>query len=320
MDFQVRDLRDRVVIMLLHEQVVREEQVRAAWEQWREMTEAQVPVPLWRVLAIHAGVDAERVFQEAARVYAFDQADLSSTYSVAQFIREHRGDFTEDDWARMAHLSVLPIRLTYERSEQAHWTFATYDPAHPSINQFLNDLDVGELSIRYAPLMEVEAVLHVVFPDQADAWAHLKPALAPDPPEEEDPAAPIGGEDEASDASITPKTLLNVFEEVLVNTVRKQVKQVYLVPNAKRAIEVHFLSNGQLHHWATVKRIPAEVLMGFMKDRVIKTHTLSPGAAPCTIVRRWIDGQQVKFRVEISSTRQVDATGNTEVVRITTVP
>lgn len=313
-EFRIEDLRDRVVIMLLHEQAVREEQVQSAWMQWREMKDARVPLPLWRVLAIHAGIDAERVFEEAARVYAFDKVDLSSTYSVAEFIREHRGDFTDEQWDRMAELSVIPVRVAYGKGGEEYWTFATYDPGHPAINTFLNGLDIEELAIHYAPLAEVEAVLGVVFPDQADAWARLKPALGPD--DEAGEAAQDDTSDAAEEAAISPKTLLNVFEEILVNTVREGVPQVYLVPNAQRAVEVHFIRDGELRHWATIKRIPAEVLMGFMKGWIIKTHALEPGEPPKTVVRRWIDDRHVQFKVELSSVQPTGTAVETEVVRI----
>ena len=72
-------LRDRVVIKLLFDQVVRIEQVHEAWETWREREIAGHPEDLWRVLAEDPAMDREKIFTEAATVYgeAFWMVGLS---------------------------------------------------------------------------------------------------------------------------------------------------------------------------------------------------------------------------------------------------
>ena len=48
--FSALALRDRVVIMLLFDQVVREDQVEQAWQLWQQMGREGAKEPLWRVL------------------------------------------------------------------------------------------------------------------------------------------------------------------------------------------------------------------------------------------------------------------------------
>jgi len=56
-EFSILDLTDPVVIMLLFQELVREEQVREAWERWRKSRDGQ-PKPLWRVLVEVEGVQS----------------------------------------------------------------------------------------------------------------------------------------------------------------------------------------------------------------------------------------------------------------------
>ena len=77
--FDPINLRDRVVIKLLFDQVVRIEQVQTAWKTWRERNIAGHSEDLWRVLAEDPGLDREKIFAEAATIYAFKPCPISLT-------------------------------------------------------------------------------------------------------------------------------------------------------------------------------------------------------------------------------------------------
>jgi hypothetical protein len=80
-----------VVVKLLFEQVVRIEQVAAAWRHWNDPSTNRKA--LWRVVARLPSVNADAVFAEAAQVYAFEPVDFNM-YGARGLVRKRRGAFT----------------------------------------------------------------------------------------------------------------------------------------------------------------------------------------------------------------------------------
>jgi hypothetical protein len=105
--FSALDLRDRVTLMLLFDQVVQIDQVEAAWHYWRD-DDVDTPDTLWRVIARLPGVDREAVYAQAARAYAFDPVDFNM-YGARALLRKRRRTFTRDQWERLVHLNMAPV-------------------------------------------------------------------------------------------------------------------------------------------------------------------------------------------------------------------
>ena len=172
--FSALDLRDRVVVMLLFDQVVPIEQVAAAWRHWKEDA-IDTPDTLWRVLALLPGVDREAVYAEAARVYAFEPVDFNM-YSARALLRKRRSAFTRAQWKQMIDLNVAPVRTEYDdKKEVASWVFATHDPARPAVKHLLDDLNVASHVLRYASEKAIEQVFADAFPRLASERVKQRP-------------------------------------------------------------------------------------------------------------------------------------------------
>ncbi|PSQ79745.1 MAG: hypothetical protein BRD46_05820 [Bacteroidetes bacterium QS_8_68_15] len=189
--FSALELRDRVVVMLLFDQVVSVEQVAAAWRHWIDDSTG-TPGTLWRVVALLPEVDADTVHARAARVYAFEPVDFNM-YSARALMRKYRGTFTEEQWTHMVRLNVAPVRTEYaQETDSKRWTFATHDPARPSVEHLLEHLtkhlrkQQGQAinhQLRYAPKTPIENVFDDALPAR---WLRARP----EPPEL--PRAPSG--------------------------------------------------------------------------------------------------------------------------------
>ena len=172
--FSALDLRDRVVVMLLFDQVVHIEQVAAAWRYWKD-DDVDTPDTLWRVLALLPGVDREAVYAEAARVYAFEPVDFNM-YSARALLRKRRSAFTRAQWRRMIDLNVAPVRTEYDdKKEVTSWVFATHDPARPAVKHLLADLNVASHILRYASEKAIEEVFADAFPRLASERVKQRP-------------------------------------------------------------------------------------------------------------------------------------------------
>lgn len=165
--FSALELRDRVVVMLLFDQVVCIEQVGTAWRHWNEMSDEEAPDALWRVVARLPDVDREVVYAQAARVYAFEPVAFRM-YGARKLLRDHQSEFSQEEWQRMVELNVALVDIEYdELGETRRWIFATHDPTRASVKRFLSTLDVAEYVLRYASEAALEEALEDVFPDMA---------------------------------------------------------------------------------------------------------------------------------------------------------
>ncbi len=312
--FDVSHLRDRVTIMLLFEQIVTLDQIRAVWPLWRAMEEAQATLPLWRLLPIHAGVDSDEVFDLAARVYSFERVDIPSSYNVLHFVKEHRAEFTPDQWERMYELSVLPVAIEYPTRSTEQWIFASYDPGHPSLAAFLDGLGVS-YRVRFAPVAVMEEALDTVFPHHESADAVLGPADVF--------GWSVSHADRAQSApkrAVTPKTLLNMMERILVDCVREGIRRVCVIPNVDRETELHISRDDGNEHWRTRDDIPPRQFLTFVRRRIIDTHRDDASEAPEATIHRWIDGTRVSFQIRHLPVRDPSNSINTSFVSIEMLP
>ena len=75
--FSTLDLRDRVVIMALFYEIVQIEHVAQAWRRWKTMQRKGSDEALWRVLVRNPEVNCEAIFEVAAQIYSFEEADIN---------------------------------------------------------------------------------------------------------------------------------------------------------------------------------------------------------------------------------------------------
>ncbi len=321
--FSPIDLRDRVVVMLLFNQVVRVEQVEVAWYNWNAADSAERPASFWRMLLRHPEVDRKAVFEEAARVYAFEEAELSR-YGVLAFLRDHRNAFTNGQWQRLCTLNVIPLEVDRTGSKP-QWVFATHDPTLSETGRFLGTL-VDHHALRYAPEVTVAGLLREAFPQWVQPTKPAptsgaspsaarrtrrkgEPAYAPDLDDEPDtqpePAGPPSTE-----------TLMDFLDRLLVEAVQTGVTKIYLFPNAQRRTEVHFAVQGRLMPWHEEGRLPAEAVMSFFKTDIIRRGQLGKQEQSKTVIQRWIDGERMHFQVARTTVQDGSKSIRTEMIVI----
>ena len=163
----LENLKDRVVIMLLFNEIVRIEQVEQAWKTWRTLQKQGQSEALWRILAAQPSVDRERIFAEAADVYVFKKAEISPTGTVS-YLQSVKGKYTDKQWEEMNRLCILPIgqedRLRGD--EETRFFFATYDPTRPEVHSLMQKLDFERFEIHYAPEALLRSLMEEAFPHQ----------------------------------------------------------------------------------------------------------------------------------------------------------
>ena len=306
--FSVIELRDRVVIMLLFDQVVREDQVELAWQLWQQMGREGAKEPLWRVLMLFPDLDRELIYAEAARVYGFEEARISRPKALS-LIKEMETRISRDLWEQVVDLRVMPIAESVQKhSHRKRVIFATPDPTRPEVHRLLPEFNIDSFELRYARESEILNLLIEAFPRRYNHLRGLsgvtKDFLAAVYPETEDVFADsslginepviVSSEEPLASPVVSSAT---IFEEMLVDAVRQEATDICLLPNIHEQVDVYFQINQELTRQHVIDHIPASMFLTAIKSSVIRNDDTPKGVIQKRLIQRWVDDELVRFRI-----------------------
>ncbi|MGI9175279.1 MAG: hypothetical protein ACR2GR_08175, partial [Rhodothermales bacterium] len=161
----LENLRDRVVIMLLFNEVVQVEQVEQAWREWKVLQKKGENEALWRILAAQPDIDRDRVFAEAADVYVFKKAEITASSAIS-YLRGVKKKYTGEQWEEMDRLGVVPIGQEdhLRGDEETRFLFATHDPTRPEVHNLMQGLGLERFELHYAPESSLRSLMEEAFP------------------------------------------------------------------------------------------------------------------------------------------------------------
>ena len=290
---------DRVVARLLANGLVGEKHLREAWKEWKRMRSEGHKAALWRVLTLDDELDRELLFVEAARVYAFQEAEISEVKTLA-FIKEVKEVYSEEEWDEMIELFVVPIGQEAEaKSGKRRWVFATHDPTRPEVHQLLRDLQIRRFELRYAPESVIAALITEAFLSKNEYLDRLQDA----PPvydlgtsyEEKNELL----DEEALEAEINRSTLINLFEASLIEAVNQGASDLHIYPNHQGKLEIHFRVDGELSRWHLEDRVHPESFLAVVKDNAMNVDRFERDSAQDGFIQRHINDALIRFRVSV---------------------
>lgn len=307
-DFSALNLRDRVVIMLLFDQIVREEQVANVWPLWRQQSTSEAELPLWRMLTLVPEINRELIFAEAARVYGIEQVHIERRGALP-LIEKVYHYCPRPLWDQLVRLRTVPVAEgKQQHSQRPRLIFATHDPMNPDLQELLPQLGV-DYEVRYAPEEDVVDLLAGAFPwkyktlkealeaEQA-MFAQVADETLEEDAEEEDPAAePAPAAEKKAAFDFDTSSITSFFEDVLVEAVRRGSDNVCITPNGKGQTELFFQQGADLTEGVVVAGLLPTTLKETIKHTIIKDQGGSPGEPPTAVIKRWIDAQLVQFRI-----------------------
>ena len=299
-EFDPINLRDRVVIKLLFDQVVRIEQVQGAWKKWRARKMAGKTEDLWRVLAEDPGLDREKIFAEAATIYAFKKCPISKV-EMKSFLNTSWDRFEKEQWQQFAKLHVLPVAASVEEAGgELQWVFVTHDPLRAVVNQFLRSLKFKRYEIYYVAESVIKDLIEESILNKNEFLERIsQDGIAFDLGTSFEERKDTGVDEDMLVAEISRSKLINLFEAMLVEAVRKDVSDIHIFPNHSRKVEIHFRTDGDLDLWHTEDRIHPESFLAVIKDNVMNVDRFERDKAQDGFVQRTIDDTVIRFRVSI---------------------
>jgi len=218
---------DRVVEMLMRRGEIEPEQVKEA--QARRDTADDPDLALWRVLADQEDVDAETVYERAARIYAFEVADPEEEPRDLDLVQSMVESFSDEQQEQLTELGLVPHHV--EMTDRGRTViFITRDPMRQEVHKLARSLDLDHFELRYAPKAAVNDLLSEAFPKDNKYLERLDEEssidLGQNFEEEEDLI-----DDEELEEQINRSTLINLFEATLVEAVREGASDIHIFPN-----------------------------------------------------------------------------------------
>ena len=311
--FAALELRDRVVIMLLFDQIVTEKQVAEVWSLWKQEHWGDIKTPLWRLLTLVPELDRELILAEAARVYGIEEAHIAPR-AVKSIIKKIRQRAPEPVWEKMIDLRLIPIAESEQKyKHRMQVVFASHDPTHQDVKELIAELNVDSYELRYAPEYDIIELLAEAFPED---YTTLKRVLREERKrfdevaetetirdaellilEQEEEEVLEEPEEARQEIVLNTSSIISYFEELLVEVVRKGASGVCLVPNTNEKSEVYALVDETLKPWCLIEHIPPELLFSTLESAIIGADLSLTEETKKQIIDRWIDGKRVRFRV-----------------------
>ena len=303
---------DRVVTALLRAEAVAPQQVQEAVAEWARQGETDT---LWRMLARHPKVNRDRVFAEAARIYAFREEAVDPDALDADFVRRVIEQFDRPDQDKLLGLRLLPLREELDPNRGLKkLIFATYDPTRPEVYQVAHDLGLTHFELRYAPESIIAPLLDELYPRRNEYLERIES-------DEQAGSFDLGTsyeererdlvDEEQLEAEINRSALINLFEAALVESVRMGASDIHIFPNAKRQTEFHVRVDGVLRLWHTQDKVHPEAMLAVVKDRCMNVDRFDREIAQDGYIQRTVDDKLIRYRVSVlpiaSSNREVKA-------------
>ncbi len=294
-----RARKDRVISALFKEGSISIEHVEKALVKYGQEGGREA---IWRVLSTVPGVDRDRIFAKAAKVYAFPRVSIDDAHPDHEFVMLIMETIAEERREDLLRLNLLPYEYDIDpETGGARLMFVTHDPARSEVHRLLAQLKVGRFELRYAAESELLQVVTEIFPKRNEYLDRMSV--------DDEPAFDYGAEFQSEETDLVDETaleaemsrsvLLNLFEASLIEAVRQGASDLHVYPNAKRHIEIHFRVDGRLRKWHAEDKIAAEAYLAVVKDNSTNVDRFEREAAQDGFIQRRIDDVLIRFRVSV---------------------
>ncbi len=302
--------------MSIFYEIVQVEHVVQAWGRWKTMQRKGSDEALWRVLVRNPEVNREAIYEVAAQIYSFEEADINRLRAQA-LIRDLETTFSEEQWQRMFEMLVVPIAVGEDpRTGHARLIFATHDPTRPEVTRLLQSLKLNSFELRYAESAKIAELFTEIFePQVKPVFLHEETVI--DLPVVETAMEPVADVAEGRSLDLDSSSPVDWFESVLIATYRERATEAHLFINEARELEIHFCVAGLLSLWRKKYTLHPEGLLAYVMDKIIKVENFDPNVPMEISFQRWIDSDLTRFHIQIHpSDESKELSAATIVIRV----
>lgn len=298
--------------ILVNRDIITEEQLHEALAILREEPDSSNR-RLGQILYQDLGVDRHKVMKEIASIYAFDEVFANQDSikdDVIKSIKEHIDDLPTEVIDELVHQKAVPL---YQNHNSL--TIAAADPSDPTLSNIITKLNFKQHEIVYCRYELVEEILTEVY-EQKNEFLDLLEEIEYEEPDLQEDEEQIN--EEEIDAEINQSMLNSLVEGFLVESVRKGVSDVHIVPSGPTSTDIRFRIDGKLELWHQQNNVKPEAISAVVKDKTRNVDRFERDASQDGFIQRVVDNHSIRYRVSIMPMvgKQFDRKFESIVIRI----
>ena len=251
---------------------------------------------LAQVLVEDFGYDHDRIFNEVAHLYAFRtfEIDLESDNTERiEAIKKMINSFDADQKKLMVARQVIPVG--YDDKIKDKLMLAAVDPTIRDMASVAYSLNAKSYEVLYLPRSKYEQLVDTLIPHENEFLKNIEEETY----DYKDSRGEGSIDEGLLEVEINKSALINLFEGVLVEGVRKGASDIHIVPVGSKETDICFRLDGRLSLWHKQEGTLPEAVLAVVKDRSRGLDRFEREQGQDGYIQREIDGHVIRFRVSI---------------------
>jgi len=252
---------------------------------------------LARVLEADFAVSHDSVYEALAKLYAFPQYELDiETLDSAQesVCKEILTKIPDDFKKKLFYHKIFPFG--WLNGSRDTLRILASDTTHRLLQDIAANTPYKRYEIFWCRQETIEKLINRINPPKNEFLQLLEEAgeVLVD--------VDTGGEElseQALDEEINKSLLVNLFEGVLIEAVRRDASDIHILAGGKTTVDIYIRVDGKLQLWHRQEGTPPEALFAVVKDRSVGVDRFERDTAQDGYAQRYIDEHLIRFRISI---------------------
>lgn len=281
---------------LIDHNVFGEELVRQATRKMHEYGENSAS-SLARVLKHDFNIPHDEVYGALSHIYAFptllvDVGELSDWQIEAS--KEILDKIPEDFKKKLFYHKIFPFG--WQTNNREVLRVLASDVTSKLLQEFHERTPYRRLEIFWSTEENIDALIQRI---NIPSNKYLQLLEESDEVIVDMSPADNGLSEQALDEEINKSLLVNLFEGVLVEAVRRDASDIHIIANGKTTVDIYIRVDGRLQLWHRQENTPPEALFAVVKDRSVGVDRFERDTAQDGYAQRYIDEHLIRFRISI---------------------
>ncbi|HNZ08103.1 MAG TPA: GspE/PulE family protein [Candidatus Cloacimonadota bacterium] len=252
---------------------------------------------LARVLEADFAVSHDSVYEALAKLYAFPQfeLDMESLDSAQESVcKEILAKIPDDFKKKLFYHKIFPFGWLNGNRDTLR--VLASDTTHRLLQDIAANTPYKRYEVFWCKQETIEKLINRINPPKNEFLQLLEEAgeVLVD--------VDTGGEElseQALDEEINKSLLVNLFEGVLIEAVRRDASDIHILAGGKTTVDIYIRVDGKLQLWHRQEGTPPEALFAVVKDRSVGVDRFERDTAQDGYAQRYIDEHLIRFRISI---------------------
>lgn len=251
---------------------------------------------LAQILVQKFNYEHDTIFREVAVLYAFKELNVSpkdlseERITSIQRIMNSQGEAIK---TMLLEHKVIPFK--YDEKMKDKLILAAVDPTDRALTKIAYSLNARKYEINYLRKHDYDRIIEILVPPENVFLKMMEDSDEDFMMDDDDHSV----DEEEIDQEINKSALVNLVEGALIESVRKGVSDIHIVPASGSRTEFHFRVDGKLQLWHAQDNTRPEAVIAVVKDRAKNLDRFEREKAQDGFIQREIDNTVIRYRVSV---------------------